>query len=158
MPISQMEMLVRFTLALVLGAVMGLERELAGKEAGIRTCMLVSAGAGIFTIIALNLPSIVALSTGNLSDLLAHNAGFLSIIANIVLGVGFLGGGIIVKSENHVHGLTTAAVVWATAAIGILAGLGMIKFAIISTILIVCLLYLLRRMDIASVVKRINED
>lgn len=141
------QMVLRLVLALALGGVIGLERELIGKEAGIRTGMLVSGGAAIFAMIAITLPSIIATSPENLSLILAHNGGFLAIIANVVVGIGFLGAGIIIKTSEHVHGLTTAAAVWTTAAIGTLAGLGIMQFAVVATILIAGLLYLLK--DIA---------
>jgi len=141
------QMIIRLLIALFLGAMMGLERELIGKEAGIRTGMLVAGGAAIFTIIAVMLPYVIAESPENLSNIIARNGGFLAIIANIVVGIGFIGAGIIIKHNEHVRGLTTAAVVWATAAIGILSGLGLTKFAFAATILIAGLLYLLK--DIA---------
>jgi putative Mg2+ transporter-C (MgtC) family protein len=141
-------MLVRFLIALALGALIGLERELVGKEAGIRTTMIMSAGAAVFSMIALTLPYIVALSPQNLPDVIARNSGFLGVIANIVVGVGFLGAGIILKTGERVHGLTTAAVVWTAAAIGTLAGIGLIKFAVASSVIIAGLLYLLRKLGI----------
>lgn len=144
------QMVFRLVVALVLGALMGLERELVGKEAGIRTSMMVSAGAAVFAMIGLTLPYLVATSPANLNEVIARNSGFLTVIANIVIGIGFLGAGIILKTEERVHGLTTAAVVWVTAAIGTLAGLGLMKFAAVSTIIIAALLYLLRRINIAE--------
>ncbi len=138
-------MTIRLVMAMVLGALVGLEREYVGKEAGVRTAMLVSGGAAIFTLIALSLPYIVATSPENLPEVVARNSGFLGVIANIVVGIGFLGAGIILKTEERVHGLTTAAVVWATAAIGTLAGLGLFKFSLASAIIIAGSLYALRK-------------
>ncbi len=132
--------------ALALGALMGLERELVGKEAGIRTAMMVAGGAAIFTLVGLSLPYIVAVS--NVADVIARNGGFLNIIANIVVGIGFLGAGIIIKTQEHVHGLTTAAVVWATAAVGILAGIGLLQFALVSALIFSGTLYLLRKLGV----------
>ena len=136
--------------ALALGAILGVERELIGKEAGVRTEMLVSAGAAIFTMVGLVLPYLVSAGTGNLADVVARNSGFLQVIANIVVGIGFLGAGLIVKSDGHPHGLTTAALVWATAAIGVLVGIGLMSFAATATILLAVLLYVLRNIDIAK--------
>lgn len=141
-------MLVRLLAALAVGALIGLEREIIGKEAGIRTSMLVSAGAAIFTMIALSLPYLVATSPENLPEVIARNSGFLTVIANIVVGIGFIGAGIIIKTEERVHGLTTAAVVWTTAAVGTLAGLGFFKFAAVAAILIAGLLYVLRKIGL----------
>jgi putative Mg2+ transporter-C (MgtC) family protein len=71
-----------------------------------------------------------------------------TIIANVVVGIGFLGAGLIFKSGNHVHSLTTAAVVWAVAAIGILCGIGLFQMAIFAAVSLTILLYLLRNFQI----------
>ena len=70
--------------------------------------------------------------------------------ANIVVGVGFLGAGLIIKTNDHPHGVTTAALVWATAAIGMLAGVGLEAFAAVAAIIIAVLLYVLRKISIAQ--------
>lgn len=150
------QMLLRLLAALTLGALMGLEREFVGKEAGIRTAMTVAGGAAIFTLIGLTLPYLLV--PENPAEVISDNAGFLAVIANIVVGIGFLGAGIIIKTESRVHGLTTAAVVWATAAIGILAGLGIYSFAFFSTLLISGLLYLLRKLDISERIRLHKEQ
>lgn len=141
-------MTLNLVVALLLGGLMGLERELVGKEAGIRTTMMVAGGAALFAIIGLQLPYLIALSPEHLPDVLARNSGFLAIIANIVVGVGFLGAGTIIKTDDRVHGLTTAAVVWIAAAVGTLAGIGMIEFAIASSLIISGVLYLIRTVGI----------
>ncbi len=149
-------MIIRLVIAIVLGAIIGLERELAGKEAGLRTDIMVAAGAAIFSIASIMLPYIIAVSPGNLTevaDITARNSGFLSIIANVVVGVGFLGAGIIVKHGTHVTGLTTAATVWLVAAVGILCGIGLINFAVISAIGLTVLLAVLRRFDVNALQK-----
>ncbi len=147
-------MAVRFAVALVLGALLGLERELVGKEsAGIRTTMLVTSGASIFTMVGLVLPYIVtAGGAGVLADVLAHNSGFLSVIANVVVGIGFLGAGLIIKTNDHPHGVTTAALIWMAAAIGVLAGVGLLAFGTAAAIVIALLLYLLRRTNLSGAV------
>lgn len=142
--LSLEEMLIRFVIALILGAIIGFERELLHKEAGVRTTMLVSAGSAIFAMIGLMLPHIISAQTGNLSEVVARNGGFLSVIANVVVGIGFLGAGVIIKHENRVHGLTTAALVWMTAGIGLLVGLGVTYFAVISAVIVSLLLYFLK--------------
>jgi len=148
-------MLTNFGVAIVLGALMGLEREMVGKEAGIRTSIMVAGGAAIFSLIALNLPYIITAETGEVTEVLARNSGFLTVIANIVVGIGFLGAGIIIKTEERVHGLTTAAVIWAVAAVGTLAGIGLLEFAAASAIIFSGLLYILRK---ARVVEKLNPD
>ena len=149
------QMLINLVIALVLGALIGVEREFAGKEAGIRTSMLVSGGAAIFSMIALTLPSLIAQDVSYGQAITVQNAGFLNIIANIVVGIGFLGAGIIIKNKNHVHGLTTAAAIWMTSAIGVLVGIGLIQFAITTTIIISGLLFLIRKVRISE---RIDKD
>lgn len=146
--LSLEEMILRLVVAVVLGAIVGLERELVGKEAGIRTNILVAAGAAIFTMVGLNLPYLISLSETHLLDVIARNSGFLSIIANIVVGIGFLGAGIIFRDEHRVHGLTTAAAVWFTAALGILAGVGLTVFAACAGIGLSVILFLLRNFSI----------
>jgi len=127
---------------------MGLEREAIGKEAGVRTAMLVSSGAAIFSMIGLTLPYLIAISPANLADIISHNGGYLGIIANIVVGIGFLGAGIIIKTEEHVRGLTTAAFIWTTAAVGTLVGIGLIKFGVVTAVIVAGLLYFLRNFNI----------
>jgi putative Mg2+ transporter-C (MgtC) family protein len=148
LPLEQM--FGRLCLSLLLGAILGIERELVGKEAGIRTQMLVAAGAAIFTMISISLPLIVSSGMGNLSGVISGNSGYLQVIANIVVGIGFLGGGVIIKADGHAHGITTAALVWTTAAIGILAGLGLVEFSVIATILITLILYILRAVSFSE--------
>ena len=141
-------MVLHFLAAMALGAFMGLEREMIGKEAGVRTSMLVAGGSAIFAIIGINLPYLVSTSPENLPEVIARNSGFLNVIANIVVGIGFLGAGVIIKTEEHVKGLTTAATMWSTAAVGTLAGLGLIKFALLTALIISGLLFLLTRIKI----------
>jgi putative Mg2+ transporter-C (MgtC) family protein len=149
------QMFLHLAVALIIGALMGLERELAGKEAGIRTGMMVAGGAALFSIIALNMPAIVADMTGaDIRSIAGSNSGFLGIIANIVVGVGFLGAGIVIKTEEHVHGLTTAAVVWTMAAIGTLAGVGLLAFSIVAGLLVSFSLFCLRTFGPAEISKK----
>ena len=143
-------MLLRLGVAIFLGVIVGLERETAGKEAGIRTDMMVAVGAALFSIAGLSLPYIISPSPENVSDIIARNGGFLAIIANIVVGIGFLGAGIIVKQGIHVRGLTTAATVWFVAALGVLAGIGLIKFALVVGISLTLILWVLRKISLVD--------
>ena len=113
----------RLVLAGLLGGALGYERERSGKAAGMRTHMLVAIGAALFVLV----PQQAGMAVGDLSR----------VIQGIVTGVGFLGAGAIIKhgSEQSVQGLTTAAGVWMTAAIGIACGLGRESTAVISTVL-----------------------
>lgn len=116
-------LLTRLLLAAVLGGVLGYEREQQGKAAGIRTHMLVAIGAALFVLV----PQQSGMAIADQSR----------VIQGIVTGIGFLGAGAIIKhrSEEDVQGLTTAAGVWLTAAIGIACGLGRESTAILSTLL-----------------------
>lgn len=142
------EMLFRLAVAVALGAVIGLEREFVGKEAGFRTDIMVAAGAAIFSIVGVTIPYLIAVSPENLPEVVARNSGFLTLVGNVVVGIGFLGAGIIVKQGTHVRGLTTAATVWFAAAIGVLCGVGLIAFAVAAALTLTLLLSLLRRVRV----------
>lgn len=142
--------LLRLIVAMILGAIIGLERETIGKDAGIRTTMLVAGGASLFTIISILLPNTLGVDTSKVAVLSDR------VIANVVVGIGFLGGGIILKSGEHVKGLTTAALVWTTAAIGIAVGLGLIKFAIASTVIITIPLWIMRKINLRDRIRNGN--
>ncbi len=145
------QMLPRLIVALALGSLMGFERELAGKEAGIRTSMMVAGGSALFSIAAISLPFLLAQMTGaDVQSIVSSNSGFLAIIANIVVGIGFLGAGIIIKTEEHVHGLTTAAVIWTVAAVGVLAGIGLLQFASVGAVVFSIALYGMRKLGISE--------
>ncbi len=148
------QMILRLVVAVVLGFLIGLERESIGKEAGVRTDMLVAAGAAIFSIVGLMLPYIISEGTGNLADVIARNSGFLAVIANVVVGIGFLGAGIIVKQGTHVRSVTTAATIWFVAAVGVLSGVGLIAFAVVATLLMLVLLLIFRGFDFAKIVEK----
>ncbi|MFN0102541.1 MAG: MgtC/SapB family protein [Bryobacteraceae bacterium] len=124
---------VRLILAALLGGVLGYERERSGKAAGLRTHMLVALGSALFVVI----PQQAAMSAADLSR----------VIQGIVSGVGFLGAGAILKqaAEQDVKGLTTAAGLWLTAAVGIAAGLGRESSAVLGTILAFFVLAALQR-------------
>ena len=122
---------VRLGMAALLGGVLGWEREHAGKAAGVRTHMLVSMGAALF-VLASEQSGIVA----------ADNS---RVLQGIIAGVGFLGAGTILKgdAEGQVRGLTTAAGIWLTAAIGVAAGLGLESTAVLSTVLALVVLWVI---------------
>ena len=107
----QWEMVIRLVIAAFLGAVIGYERARAKKPAGIRTHLLVCMGATLFTVISI---------WG-----FAGTADPSRIAAGVVVGVGFLGAGTILRQERGVAGLTTAATIWAVAAIGVAIGTGL---------------------------------
>ena len=116
-------MFVRLLLAAVLGGLLGIEREQHGKDAGVRTHMLVAMGAALFVL--------VSQQSG------MPNADLSRVVQGVIAGVGFLGAGAILKldGEERVKGLTTAAGIWLTAAIGVAAGMGREATAVLSTLL-----------------------
>lgn len=142
-------MLTRLVIALALGAILGVERELVKKEAGVRTEMLVAGGAAIFAMIGITLPYITAAGIGALPDASTVNAA-VAVIANIVVGIGFLGAGLIIHDGDHAYGVTTAALVWTTAAIGALVGIGLCLFATVAALLITLVLYFLRKLNVSE--------
>lgn len=124
---------VRLSLAVLLGGAMGYDRELKLKAAGLRTHMLVALGAALFVLASQQ-------AGGN-------NADVSRVVQGIVAGIGFLGAGAILKMSEHreIKGLTTAASIWLTAAIGVAVGLGRDVTAILCTVLAVVILALLPR-------------
>lgn len=119
---------VRLVLAAVLGGILGYEREMKRRSAGVRTHMLVAVGAALFVIGPMQ-------SGMPMSDM-------SRVLQGIVQGIGFLGAGaIIVRARQQtVEGLTTAANIWATAGIGIIAGLGLEATAVLSTVIVLIIL------------------
>ena len=113
--------------ALVFGATLGVEREISGKPAGIRTNALICVGAAIFSIVSLRMAG----DTGDSST---------RIVAQIVTGVGFLGAGSIIQDRAGVHGLTTAATIWLAAGIGMACGARFHLLAFISTVITIAIL------------------
>jgi putative Mg2+ transporter-C (MgtC) family protein len=126
---DELEMALRLVLAAALGAIIGYQRERAGKPAGLRTHMLISIGSALFTV--------------------ASASGFTGavdptrIAAGIVTGIGFLGAGAILHREGGiVAGLTTAATIWVSAAIGLAAGAGLYLISAVTTGLVLIVLFL----------------
>jgi putative Mg2+ transporter-C (MgtC) family protein len=136
------EMILRLLLSLVLGGIIGLEREWRDRTAGLRTHMLVCIGSAAFTMIS-------AYGFGDFYGAVDPTARVLAdparIAAQVVSGIGFLGAGAIFQSRGSVRGLTTAASLWVMAAIGMAVGAGEYVMAVIATIAIVLVLALLRR-------------
>jgi len=125
----EVEMVLRLLLATALGAIIGYQRERAGKPAGLRTHVLICLGAALFTVASLY-------GFGAVADPARVAAG-------IVAGIGFLGAGAIIHREGGlVAGLTTAATIWAVAAIGLAAGAGLYLVSAVTTILVSIVLLL----------------
>jgi putative Mg2+ transporter-C (MgtC) family protein len=114
---------IRLLVAMLLGAIVGIQREQTGKPAGLRTHMLVALGAALFVL--------APVEAGMTSDDLSR------VIQGLAAGIGFLGAGAILKlsKEREIQGLTTAAGIWMTAAMGVAVGLGRIGMALLSVLL-----------------------
>lgn len=125
----------RLVLAAILGGALGFEREQKGKSAGIRTHMLVAIGSALFVFI----PEQVGMKVADMSR----------VLQGVIAGVGFLGAGTIIKGkeEENVKGLTTAAGIWLTAAIGVAAGMGREASAVLSTVLALIILALVPKFE-----------
>lgn len=121
---------VRLFLAALLGGLLGYERERKGKAAGVKTHMLVALGSALFVLI----PKEAGVSDAEISR----------IIQGVVAGIGFLGAGAIIKGNNdeHITGLTTAAGIWLTAAIGVTVGMGRETSAVLCTLFALAIFYL----------------
>lgn len=134
---------VRLLMAAILGGILGFEREQKGKAAGVRTHMLVSLGAALFVL--------VPQTAG------ADPAAISRVVQGIVAGIGFLGAGTILKGNSldthQVKGLTTAAGLWMTAAIGVAAGMGREATALLSTLLALGVLSLM-----PSIIRRLEKE
>ena len=129
----ELEIIARLLLSIALGAVIGIERESLNKSAGFRTHVLVSMGACLFMTVSLTIPFVNYPGNAPVDYLIADSS---RIAAQIVSGIGFLGAGAIMRSGMNVKGLTTAASLWAIAAIGMAVGAGMYVTAIVGTLLI----------------------
>jgi len=121
-------------LAIVLGGAVGIEREISGKSAGLRTNVLICLGAAVFTIISAKMA-------------LQYDASVVRIAAQIVTGVGFIGAGAIIQDRGGVHGLTTAATIWLVASIGMACGANFYRLAVLTTIVAVIVLIGLAKLE-----------
>ncbi|OHA90236.1 MAG: hypothetical protein A3F53_00855 [Candidatus Zambryskibacteria bacterium RIFCSPHIGHO2_12_FULL_48_10] len=117
------EPLAYLVLALVLGSLLGMERTLAHKTAGVRTYGLVSMGSALFILIAKYVIPTVE----------AYNYDPMRIAAGVVMGIGFLCGGVIIFKDSQLSGLTTAAGLWVAAGIGMAVGYGLVMLAVFAT-------------------------
>jgi putative Mg2+ transporter-C (MgtC) family protein len=125
------QLVLRLFLATLLGSILGYQRERQGKEAGLRTHMLVSLGSAFFVLIPLQ----AGMPLGDLSR----------VLQGLISGIGFLAAGVILKQQasEQIHGLTTAAGLWLTASVGMAVGLGRESSAILGTVLAFMILALL---------------
>lgn len=137
----QLDLLVKLTLATICGGAVGLERELSGKPAGLRTNILICVGAALFMHLSISVALVGRAATGQ------PFGDTTRIAAQIVSGIGFLGAGAILHSRGAVVGLTTAATIWVVAAIGAAVGSGGYVEAVGTTILVNVVLVGLRPVE-----------
>ena len=119
-----LEIFLRLLFSLALGALIGFEREYKRRPAGLRTHMLVSLGACLFTVVSFY----------------SFHMDPARIAAGIVTGVGFLGAGVIIGSGTHIKGVTTAATIWVVAGVGLTVGIGEYLIALMTTFLVLLIL------------------
>lgn len=131
----------RLLIAAVLGMVVGFEREFRHKPAGIRTHMLVATGSAAFMILTLEM------IIGPLQVIEGASADPSRIIQGIIGGIGFLGAGAIIQGGREVTGLTTGASIWVAGGIGVASGIGFIDFAILLTVIVVVIVYVIGRLE-----------
>jgi len=124
----EVDILLKILLAAMLGGIIGLERELSHKEAGLRTNILIAIGSTLITVLSFKIAA------------LTQTADPARLAAQIVSGIGFLGAGAIIQARFAVHGLTTAATIWTVAAIGIAIGSGFYLLAFLVAIFVVVVL------------------
>ena len=132
------ELIFQLVLAAVIGLILGIEREVIGKPAGMRTYALVTLGATVFTII----------SKHGFADVAGGAFDPSRIAAQIVTGIGFLGAGVIIFRGTKVEGLTTASGLWVSAAIGMAIGASMYSIGIAAAIIAFIVMVVMRRFDI----------
>jgi putative Mg2+ transporter-C (MgtC) family protein len=145
LPVLQLDLLVRLALAVVLGGLIGLEREWAGKPAGLRTNILICLGSALFT--DLSIATALEANVANQAAAIEFRADPARIAAQIISGIGFLGAGAIIESRGSVTGLTTAATIWVVAAVGMAVGAGAYVSAIGATALVLFVLFPLRYIE-----------
>jgi len=137
------EVVIRLLLASLLGGLIGLERELHGRPAGFRTHLLVSLGAALFMSVSLYFFQ----AYGSLSANTAVRVDPARVAAQIVVGIGFLGAGAIIRDKGAVRGLTTAACLWLAAAIGVACGAGMFMVSLLVTAIALVSLLVLKQAE-----------
>ncbi len=130
----------KLLLSVLLGSVIGIEREIRSKSAGFRTIMLICLGATMFTIF---------------SQVIGWPSNQDRIASNIVTGIGFLGAGVIFRNNNRVNGITTAASIWLSAALGMGIGCGYYTVSIVGCALVLIILFLFSFLD--RYIDRINQ-
>jgi len=140
-PLDWQQIMLRLGVALITGAIIGLDRELRSKSAGLRTHMLVSLGSALFILVPVQL---------NIAQ--ASADAFSRVLQGVITGVGFVGGGVILRdrrpeSEMRVEGMTTATAIWIASALGVAAGCGLWLLGLAGAFLSLFTLSALKRLE-----------
>ena len=143
--------ILRISLAILLGTIIGVEREIKNRPAGMRTHILVCLGACIISLIE---SSFVASLSASTETSVAYNFGRLS--AQVISGIGFLGAGTILFTDRKITGLTTAASLWNTACLGIAIGYGYYLIAIVGSIFVILVLIMMQRIIHVRISKKVE--
>ncbi|RYY62538.1 MAG: MgtC/SapB family protein, partial [Chitinophagaceae bacterium] len=138
--LTWLQLIEQLLMVVLVGGLIGAEREFRSKSAGFRTMILICLGSWIFT---------------TLSMTISHSSDD-RIASNIVTGIGFLGAGVIFKADNRINGITTAATIWATAALGMGIADGAYKLVLLATLLVLAVLWLLTRLE--TYIDRVNQS
>ncbi len=140
----QWQIVIQLSVAALLGAIIGVEREYRGRSAGLRTHLLVSLGAALVMVVSLHFARIFGVGDQNTSLIRIDPA---RMAYGIMSGIGFLGAGAIIQSRMTIRGLTTAATLWCTAAVGLSCGMGMLFTSGFVTLLVLFALLGLGKVD-----------
>lgn len=155
--LSNIEILIRIGMAIICGSAIGYEREAKGHNAGLRTHMLVAVGSAIIAMVQVEASyDIIRMVIANPDLEGVLTTDFIRLTAQIVSGIGFLGAGTIIVTKRNVSGLTTAASIWAIAGIGIAVGMGYYFLAIVSTLAVLIVLRIIKRLFGAPNVRLVN--
>ncbi len=141
-PLQFAVLVLRILAAMVLGGTIGWERHLHNKPAGMRTHMMISLAACVFTLVALGM---IATDWGGDAGRVRFDP--LRLVVAVTSGVAFLAAGTIINARGHVHGLTTGAGMWLAGALGMACGAGQIPLAALATVMALLVLWVLRRIE-----------
>ena len=141
------EVILRLVVAVVLGMLIGAERLLVHKEAGMKTHALVSMGAALFILVSESMGEKYISIPGFNPTMMA---------ANVIVGIGFLGAGMIMFRDSRTRGLTTAGGLWVTAGIGMAAGFGLVATAFVSTVLVLFIFIVMNIFE--KPIRRISDE
>ncbi len=146
------EILIKIGISLVLGLIIGLEREMTNKTAGLRTHILICLGSTVFTILSLH-----GFTSQTIQNGIIIQNDPARIAAQILTGIGFIGGGAVLHYGINIYGVTTAATIWITASLGMAVGVGSYMLAIVTTLITFIVLVVIRKFENSFLSHHINK-